>query len=294
MLLLGSNVSPSWSNNFQEALTAYRAGDYAAAFRLWMPYAKKGEAPAQYNIAQMYRRALGVPQDLKEAMRWYKLAANQGYRNAQHNLGVMYRNGESERRDLETAVKWFQRAAQQGYAPSQFNLGLAYAKGEGAEKNPSYAYMWWSIAALSGHENATKNKKIIEKFFEPADLSKAKRLARKCVLNKLEGCTRQIDFVILTTQNIYEGMVVYRNPNWNDAWGKKDIHPPTGESGKVRSWSDMNGKLHGRYQGDERQLGWPGLVCIDWSGKNSANWKSRQAYRIGFAKEYWLVGEASH
>ena len=98
-------------------------------------------------------------------MRWYKLAANQGYRNAQHNLGVMYKNGRSERRDLETAVKWFQRAAQQGYAPSQFNLGLAYAKGEGAEKNPSYAYMWWSIAALSSHENATKNKKIIEKIF---------------------------------------------------------------------------------------------------------------------------------
>ena len=46
------------------------------------------------------------------------------------------------------------------------------------------------------------------------------------------------------------------------------------KSGKVRSWSDMNGKLHGRYQGDERQLGWPGLVCIDWSGKNSANWKA--------------------
>ena len=104
-----------------------------------------------------------------------------------------------------------------------------------------------------------KTKKLLKKFFEPADLSKAKRLARKCVLNKLEGCTRQIDFVILTTQNIYEGMVVYRNPNWNDAWGKK-INTPTKESGKSKVMVDMNGKLHGRYQGDERQLGWPGLA----------------------------------
>ena len=53
----------------------------------------------------------------------------------------------------------------------------------------------------------------------------------------------------------------------------------------------MNGKLYGRYHGDKNQLRWPGLVCVDWHGTGFDAWKNRQAYRIGFAKEYWLVGD---
>ena len=36
----------------------------------------------------------GVSQDIKEAIRFYKLAAEQGYADAQHNLGFCYREGE--------------------------------------------------------------------------------------------------------------------------------------------------------------------------------------------------------
>ena len=83
------------------------------------------------------------------------------------------------------------------------------------------------------------------------------------------------------------------HPNWDDAWGNKSIHPPATTDGKVRSWSDMNGKMHGRYHEDKGQLQWVGLVCVDWNGNDLDPWKSKQAYRIGFAEEYWLVGEVS-
>jgi TPR repeat protein len=38
----------------------------------------------------MYDKGEGVPEDDKEAMKWYRLAAEQGYASAQSNLGVMY------------------------------------------------------------------------------------------------------------------------------------------------------------------------------------------------------------
>ena len=45
---------------------------------------------AQYNLGVMYDNGEGVPQDYKEAVKWYRLAAEQGNANAQTNLGNMY------------------------------------------------------------------------------------------------------------------------------------------------------------------------------------------------------------
>ena len=41
----------------------------------------------------MYRNGEGVPQDYKEAVKWYRLAAEQGDAIAQTNLGIMYEYG---------------------------------------------------------------------------------------------------------------------------------------------------------------------------------------------------------
>ena len=39
----------------------------------------------------MYDNGDGVPQDYKEAVKWYRLAAEQGDAAAQYNLGIMYK-----------------------------------------------------------------------------------------------------------------------------------------------------------------------------------------------------------
>lgn len=102
---------------------------------------------------------------------------------------------------------------------------------------------------------------------------------------------RKKDETILTDQNITVGAVVVRNPEWNDAWGDSDIHPNTGAVGVVRAWSDMNGRRHGLApEVDSSQLQWPGLVIIHWSAETETDeWKSRQAYRMGFCGEHWIA-----
>lgn len=42
----------------------------------------------------MYRNGEGVPQDYKQAVKWFTKSAEQGLDMAQSNLGQMYRNGE--------------------------------------------------------------------------------------------------------------------------------------------------------------------------------------------------------
>ncbi len=65
-----------------DAEAAYARGDYATAFKLWLPLAEQGSARAQLNIARMYERGEWVAQDQATADEWYRRAAEQGARDA--------------------------------------------------------------------------------------------------------------------------------------------------------------------------------------------------------------------
>ena len=65
-----------------EAEQAYQRGDYATAFKLWLPLAEAGSAWAQENIARMYERGEWVAQDSAMANEWYQRAAAQRAQDA--------------------------------------------------------------------------------------------------------------------------------------------------------------------------------------------------------------------
>ena len=58
---------------------AYERGDYEAALKELRPLAQEGDPAAQTNLGMMYDFGFGVPQDDKEAVRWYRLAAAAGF-----------------------------------------------------------------------------------------------------------------------------------------------------------------------------------------------------------------------
>ncbi len=55
--------SPVLAQDFQKGYDAYQAGDFAAALKEFTPLAEAGDAYAQYNLGQVYRRGQGVLQD---------------------------------------------------------------------------------------------------------------------------------------------------------------------------------------------------------------------------------------
>ena len=95
---------------------------------------------------------VGVPQDDKEAVKWYRLAAEQGVTTAQLNLGAMYYNGQGVLADVVTA------------------------------------HMWFNIAAANGNEKGAENREIITKQMTSEDISKAQAMARACMNSNYEKC----------------------------------------------------------------------------------------------------------
>ena len=79
----------------------------------WVRKAEQGDALAQAYIALMYDLGVGVPEDKKEALKWYRKAAEQGHAKAQFNLGVMYGKGEGVPKDYKEVAKWIRKAAEQ-------------------------------------------------------------------------------------------------------------------------------------------------------------------------------------
>ena len=114
--------------------------------------------------------------------------AKQGDATAQYNLGTMYQYGQGVTRNHQTAVKWYTLAAEQGNVIAQGKLGVMYALGDGVIRDNVYAHMWGNLGASNGNKNGAKLRDSVAKRMTPADVSKAQRLAQKCVKKSYKGC----------------------------------------------------------------------------------------------------------
>ena len=157
--LLLACAAPAWADDhaqFQQGYTAYQAGNYAQALRLWQPLAQKGNAEAQFALGLMYDKGQGVAQTDRQAAAWYQKAADQGDAAAQFNLGLMYDNGQGVAQNDRQAAAWYQKAANQGHAKAQYNLGVMYYNGQGMARNYRQAAAWYKkvLAQPDTPENA--------------------------------------------------------------------------------------------------------------------------------------------
>jgi hypothetical protein len=93
---------------------AYQRGDYATVVRDLQPKADGGDVRAQFDLAVLYDKGQGVPQDDAKARYWYTLAAEHGEKRAQYNLALMYMNGQGVPPDYIRAYYWLSMAILQG------------------------------------------------------------------------------------------------------------------------------------------------------------------------------------
>ena len=169
----------STSGDWREGQKALEKGDYAAALKEFLPLARDGNSVAQFNLGFMYHEGKGVPQDSKEALKWYRLAADRGDPAAQFNLGVMYDKGDGVPQDSKEAFRWYRLAADQGTPSAQLNLGLMYEMGYGVPQSYVQAYMWYSLAGASGSAKGLNNRDLIVPKMTPTQITEAQRLTRE-------------------------------------------------------------------------------------------------------------------
>ena len=90
----------------------------------------------------------------------------------------MYKHGQGVPQDYKEAVRWYRLSAEQGNADAQYNLAKMYYQGLGVPKDYVSAHMWINLAASNGEEGAIEKRNMVEKEMTPQQIEKAKEMAR--------------------------------------------------------------------------------------------------------------------
>lgn len=113
--------------------------------------AEKGDAFAQFELAERYAAGLGTPKDEKAALDWYLKSAAREYTPAYVGLGSIYSQGLGVKQDDAEAIRWFPKAALAGNPIAQDKLGLAFELGRGVERDYETAAAWYGLGVSQGH-----------------------------------------------------------------------------------------------------------------------------------------------
>ena len=149
-------------------------GNFDKAFQLYKEAADKGNAEAQFYVAEYYYKFYNEEIVLsnedknnafKKAAEYYEKAALQDHAKAQYTYYKLYHELKEEKRehfldnlisvfDQDRALIYLKRAAEHGNADAQYELGDCYNYGEGTEKDSEKAFEWYLKAAKQGHSDA--------------------------------------------------------------------------------------------------------------------------------------------
>jgi TPR repeat protein len=91
--------------------SAFKLRKYAGVAESCRARAEAGDAEAQYRLAFVHGRGVGVKLNHRVAAEWYTSAARQGHAKAQGRLGTYYFYGKGVERDLVRAYTWLGLAA---------------------------------------------------------------------------------------------------------------------------------------------------------------------------------------
>ncbi len=163
----------------KKGVDAWERGDYPAAVKEWRPLAIKGDADAQFNLAQAYRFGRAVPQDMKQAEEWYAKAARQGHAQAEDNLGLIKFQGG----DRAGAIPYIERSAARGDPRAQYVLGTALFNGDIIAKDWVRAYALMTRASAAGLPSASSSLAQMDKFIPVTERQRGLAMARDLEMN---------------------------------------------------------------------------------------------------------------
>lgn len=127
------------------------------AVSFFVKAAQAGSPEAQFELAKLYEKGLGVEQNATRALELYNQAADQDFPDAINDLGFLYyQGGLGLPRDKERALTLFERAADLRHPQAMFNFAALIDDGLIASKGPKDAAEYLYAALRSGSEDVYK------------------------------------------------------------------------------------------------------------------------------------------
>lgn len=106
-----------------KAISLYSRNDYEGAQKIFQQLADRNDPEGMYYLAGMYAKGQGgLPEDDVEAFDLYHRSATNGFAPAQYELAAMYRQGTGTAQNPESAAAWYEKSANNGFTAARYEL----------------------------------------------------------------------------------------------------------------------------------------------------------------------------
>ena len=172
---------------FETAILLYRENNYEKALNKFEKLSDLGDAKSQHNLAVMYYKGLGIPQNFKKSYFWSIMSMLNGQKKAK----ALFSNNQKKvddtnKKDIETEVKdSLEKAVDEGKIFAVIPLAKWYLT---FPKKPDYnnTYLWLSVASALNINNSNKARNSIFKKVKKKDLDEIQNEADE-IFNKIKN-----------------------------------------------------------------------------------------------------------
>lgn len=136
---------------FADCKSEFEKGNFVEAFGLCQEESLNDASPdAQFIMAKIYAKGLGVGRDTTQAINYLSQAAQNGHIEGMFNLGMAFELGKGVNKNINAAFEWQLKAAEKGWLKAQRKVAKMYEHGRGVQGEPIEAFNWYQKAAEQG------------------------------------------------------------------------------------------------------------------------------------------------
>ena len=173
---------------FDNAVLLYKKNNYEGAMRNFEKLSDMGDAKSQYNLAVIFYKGLGTPQNFKKAYYWALMSNLNGQKEAKKLLNKSEKkiNKSSKKETITEVRENLEKNINEGKIFSIIPLAKWYLS---TPKSPDYnnAYLWLSVASAFNIENSTKARNTIFKKINKKDLNEIQNEANEIYSNIIKS-----------------------------------------------------------------------------------------------------------
>jgi len=173
---------------FEDAVIHYKKNDYKKALNKFEKLSEMGYAKAQYNLAVIFYKGLGVPQNFKKSYYWSMMSDLNGQKEAKQLLNKCEKKVNNEsKKEIEIEIKDnLERSINEGKVFAVIPLAKWYLS---TPKKPDYnnSYLWLSVASALNIKNSTEARNTIFKKIKKNDLDDIQKEANDIYTNLINS-----------------------------------------------------------------------------------------------------------
>lgn len=175
-------ISPAFGTGFEQAVERYKAKEFQSAFAEFYELATDEHASAQVNLAIMFAKGQGVPQNDAHALYWAWRASFSGASQAIPIIDYLtHKTIEADRVEIAKNLR-FSYAARFKSGDETAALKMARTFNEvDKPRDPNLAYKWFTVAAAKDVQYAMALRETLALEILPEDRSRLQKDATETI-----------------------------------------------------------------------------------------------------------------